>query len=43
MSNFPFPDLSGFLVVLMISFPLAIWKLIDIIIWLCHHIHITIG
>jgi len=29
-------------VLLVIFLPLGIWKLIEIIIWCCHHIHTTI-
>lgn len=31
------------LIGVFILLPLAIWKLIDIIIWLCHHIHFTMA
>jgi hypothetical protein len=33
----------GCAIMLFISVPLAIWKLIDIAIWLYHHIHVTVG
>lgn len=29
-------------VILCIFVPLGIWKLIDIIIWCCHHVHLHI-
>lgn len=38
------PDVVGIMgVAFLIAVPLAIWKVIDIIIWLCHHVHFTIG
>lgn len=27
-------------ITILISVPLAIWKLIDIIIWICHHVKV---
>jgi hypothetical protein len=43
----PFPDLTLLfrivIISLCISVPLAIWKLVDIAIWLWARVHITIG
>ena len=37
------PDLFGpMMVMLAITVPLGLWKVIDIIVWLCRHIHLTI-
>jgi hypothetical protein len=39
------PDLSGLVYLIMIllvtAVPLAIWKLIEIIIWIFQHVHIN--
>jgi hypothetical protein len=29
-------------ILLLIFIPLGIWKLIDIIIWLCHNLHVDV-
>ena len=37
------PDIFGpMLFLLAITIPLGLWKLIDIIVWLVQHIHITL-
>ncbi len=33
---------AGLMLLAIIAVPLAIWKLIEIIIWICHHISIGI-
>jgi hypothetical protein len=49
MSNsiIPIPDLTPVIKaafwMLCLSVPLAIWKLVDIAIWLWHHTHIHFG
>lgn len=38
------PDLfTPMIVLLAITIPLGLWKLIDIIVWLWHHVHIAIN
>ena len=27
---------------LLIAVPLAIWKLVEIVIWICHHVHVGV-
>lgn len=34
-------DISGFIFAALVAFPLAIWKLIDIGIWLCSHVSVA--
>jgi hypothetical protein len=47
MSHLPIPDLTPLFKMaawaLCISIPLALWKLVDIAIWLWAHVHIAIG
>lgn len=31
----------GFIIFLIVLLPLGLWKAIEIIIWLCHHIHFS--
>ena len=35
-----FKALTFLLVVLLCFLPLGVWKAVEIIIWVCHHIHI---
>jgi hypothetical protein len=30
-------------IILVVSVPLGIWKIVDIIYWLYHHVHISVG
>lgn len=45
MDSGMFKGLGDFLTVLVIALcltlPLGIWKLVEIILWVCHHIQIT--
>ena len=45
MSNSPFegiPDVFGAMMIMLCIFiPLGLWKAIEIIIWICHHV--TVG
>ena len=35
--------ITGMFILLCITVPLGIWKLIDIIIWLCHHVNVVVN
>ena len=34
--------IDGMFIVLVISVPLGIWKLVDIVIWIAHHVKVGI-
>jgi hypothetical protein len=34
---------SGLFITIIISVPLAVWKLIDILVWIYNHVNISIG
>lgn len=40
-----FPDIGGLLkflfICLLVTVPLALWKVIDVIVWIVPHIHIS--
>jgi hypothetical protein len=33
-----FPDFTPFLIIGAVSFPLALWKLIEIVLWIAAHV-----
>lgn len=35
--------IKGFIIMLIVAVPLAIWKVVDIILWLIHNVNIEIG
>ncbi len=35
--------LAGFAIVCVISVPLAVWKSIEIAVWIYHHVHVHFG
>lgn len=32
---------GGLLLTCMVFVPLGVWKLVEIVVWLCHHIHLS--
>jgi hypothetical protein len=34
--------LNGLIIVALVAVPLAIWKLAECIIWLCHHVKVIV-
>ncbi len=35
--------MAAMVLLLCVSVPLGLWKLIEIIIWICHHVSISLG
>ncbi len=34
--------ISGMIILCIVSVPLTLWKLVEIVIWICHHVHIGV-
>ena len=43
MSKGPLDDLLKWFIVLLTLVPFAIWKLVEIIIWIVKHVHISVN